>query len=265
MQITIFTSNQPRHIALVDKFVDAGFDVNVVCEATTIRPGTVSDLYDSSTLNEQYFTKVRESERYFFGEIRSFGKIKNLMSLRVGDVNFLTPEQLFDFINSDHYVVFGASYIKGWLCNHLVEKKAINLHMGMSPYYRGSSCNFWACYDRNFEYVGSTLHLLSKGLDSGPIVGLQSGDPKYLGNDFKYTMSAVQTGQMALVEAIKFNYASNSYQINQNKDLEIRYSRMSDFTHSCLHEYLRRSPSKVSLDDHKQRVNELIRKVMQWK
>ena len=42
--------------------------------------------------------------------------------------------------------------------------------MGISPYYRGTDCNFWAMYDNNPHLVGSTIHLLTKGLDSGPIL-----------------------------------------------------------------------------------------------
>lgn len=40
--------------------------------------------------------------------------------------------------------------------------------MGLSPYYRGTDCNFWALYDKKPQYVGATIHLLSKGIDSGP-------------------------------------------------------------------------------------------------
>ena len=67
-------------------------------------------------------------------------------------------------------------------------KDAINIHMGISPYYRGSSCNFWAIYDGNPSYVGATIHLLSKGLDSGDI--LFHCLPKPLNNDgvFDFTM-----------------------------------------------------------------------------
>jgi len=39
--------------------------------------------------------------------------------------------------------------------------------MGISPYYRGNDCNFWALNDNNPHLVGSTIHLLSKGLDNG--------------------------------------------------------------------------------------------------
>ena len=71
---------------------------------------------------------------------------------------------------SDLYIVFGSSYIKGRLINFLIKNKAINIHMGISPYYRGSDCNFWSLYDNNFHLVGGTVHLISKGLDSGPIL-----------------------------------------------------------------------------------------------
>ena len=68
------------------------------------------------------------------------------------------------------YIIFGASYIKGWLIDFLVENNAINIHMGLAPYYRGNSCNFWALFDDKPSYVGATIHKISKGLDNGPIL-----------------------------------------------------------------------------------------------
>ena len=87
-----------------------------------------------------------------------------------GDLNKCKINSLSDFLNSDIYVVFGSSYIKGDLIDFLVKKKTINIHAGISPYYRGTDCNFWALYDNNPHLVGTTIHLLSKGLDSGPIL-----------------------------------------------------------------------------------------------
>ena len=75
-----------------------------------------------------------------------------------------------DLLKSDLYIFFGSSYIKGPLVNFLIKKKAINIHMGISPYYRGADCNFWAMYDGNSHLVGATIHMLSKGLDSGAIL-----------------------------------------------------------------------------------------------
>ena len=33
--------------------------------------------------------------------------------------------------------------------------------MGVSPYYRGCDCNFWALYDNNPHLVGATIHICS--------------------------------------------------------------------------------------------------------
>ena len=49
--------------------------------------------------------------------------------------------------------------------------------MGVSPYYRGADCNFWALYDSNYHLVGSTIHYLSKGIDSGDIIYLENRKP----------------------------------------------------------------------------------------
>ena len=39
--------------------------------------------------------------------------------------------------------------------------------MGVSPFYRGSSCTFWAAGDKIYEYVGGIIHFY-QGLDNGP-------------------------------------------------------------------------------------------------
>lgn len=46
----------------------------------------------------------------------------------------------------------------------------INLHLGLSPYYRGSGTNFWALHDGKPELVGATIHLATNEVDAGPIL-----------------------------------------------------------------------------------------------
>ena len=100
------------------------------------------------------------------------------MPLGIGDLNFCTMDKLKEFLKSDLYIVFGSSYIKNDLAKFLVRKKAINIHMGISPFYRGTDCNFWALFDNNPHLVGATIHRLSLGLDSGPILYHALSTPK---------------------------------------------------------------------------------------
>lgn len=46
----------------------------------------------------------------------------------------------------------------------------VNIHLGLSPYYRGSGTNFWPLVDRRPECVGATLHLVAAKVDAGPIL-----------------------------------------------------------------------------------------------
>jgi methionyl-tRNA formyltransferase len=53
----------------------------------------------------------------------------------------------------------------------LATEVALNLHTGISPRYRGSSSVFWALHNEEPEWVGSTVHVLDPGVDSGDVLG----------------------------------------------------------------------------------------------
>jgi phosphoribosylglycinamide formyltransferase-1 len=48
---------------------------------------------------------------------------------------------------------------------------AINLHAGITPRYRGVHGGYWALVDSHPEWVGSTVHLVDPGIDTGSILG----------------------------------------------------------------------------------------------
>ena len=113
--------------------------------------------------------------------------------------------------------------------------------MGISPYYRGSSCNFWALYDGSPSYIGATIHMLSKGLDSGNI--LFHCVPKLFKNDslFDFMMRSVAVAHKGLVEAITYGEIFSMLKVNQDKTLEIRYTKNADFTDSVASEFLNKN------------------------
>ena len=145
----------------------------------------------------------------------------------MGDLNNCSIKFLRDFLKSDYYIVFGSSYIKGELVDFLIKNKAVNIHMGVSPYYRGTDCNFWALYDKNPHLVGATIHLLSKGLDSGPI--LYHAMPSLKKNVFEYTMSSVKSAFHSLSDRIKNKKLFKYKPEVQNKLKELRYSKLEEF------------------------------------
>ena len=237
MKITVFTSNQPRHIALIRALASIAEEVYAVQECNTVFPGEVDDFFRRSPTMQRYFTHVIDAEQQVFGPARFAPANARTLAVKMGDLNRIPKSRLADALSSDYYVVFGSSYIKGELCDYLVANRTLNIHMGLSPWYRGSSCNFWALYDRRPDKVGATIHRLSSGLDSGdmlfhalPATGTHDG--------FLLGMRAVQAAHAGLVEHIRTGAIHDLTPIAQDKSLEIRYTRNRDFTDQVANEYL---------------------------
>jgi hypothetical protein len=238
MKISIFTSNQPRHISLINKLADKFEAVTAMVEVTTIFPGVAEDFYRKSSSMQNYFAKVLSAERDVFADFRFINSNVKVMPIKMGDINLLDVSKLTDLLDADIFVVFGSSYIKGDLCEILIGKKAVNIHMGVSPYYRGSGCNFWALYDGNPHMVGATLHFLSKGLDSGDIIGHALPSLKGQFNGFTLGMRAVLAAHDCLIEMIEDNRIVKGSVTKQDKSKEIRYSRYSDFNDEVVDCYM---------------------------
>ena len=237
MKITLFTSNQNRHNYLINLLSKICNELWVVQECGTIFPGIVPGHYPLSETMKKYFEKVGNAQTKLFGNSyidNSSGNIK-ILPIISGDLNKCSLTYLSKFLKSDIYVVFGSSYIKGSIVDFLIEKKAINIHMGVSPYYRGTDCNFWALYDDNIHLVGATVHMLSKGLDSGPMLYHAMSNIKT--SPFEYTMSTVKSAFHSLAERIKDKSIFKIEPIVQDKLQEIRYSKKMDFNEEVLNQY----------------------------
>ncbi|MCW2876616.1 MAG: hypothetical protein JWQ95_716 [Sphaerisporangium sp.] len=50
----------------------------------------------------------------------------------------------------------------------------INIHVGITPRYRGVHGGFWAIYEGRSELVGTTIHLVDPGVDTGAILAQKS-------------------------------------------------------------------------------------------
>ena len=235
MTVTVFTRDSARHIALVNKLATITSAVHAVIESS---PPLVNAPPKSPVMTE-YFSRVQRAEDHIFGSGITLDSRVNTQLIATGQLNQLTPQQLQAALETDYVVVFGSSYIKGWLADALIAKNAVNLHMGISPQYRGSACNFWALFDNNPQFVGATIHRLAKSLDTGSVI--QHVRPKFTGqNLFHFSMQAVATGHDALAALILNNKLQTVIPEPQDQKLEIRYSKNADFTDEVAASFLKR-------------------------
>lgn len=217
MRILLLSADQPRHRALAVALKEIG-EVFYIAER---RPMTLH-----SPIKQRYFSYVREAEQAVFGE----PDIQPDAIIPFGTISHLKPVGTYDRV-----VVFGTSWIREPFFS-VIQDKAINLHAGIAPQYRGSACNFWAEYDRHPDLVGTTSHRLSAGIDSGDIYvwSRAKEDP----DPFVRGMSAIRDAHRMLAWVIDRRHDLEPSP--QDSSLQIRYSRHADFTDVIAREYLER-------------------------
>jgi methionyl-tRNA formyltransferase len=245
MKVAVFTSNQPRHCALIRGLATVADKVYAVQEASTVLPGILPDrIYGNSDVMRSYFSRMLAAERKLFG-LPAFSPANvQTLSLQSGDLSHLPIEMFQEIFSADVFIVFGASWIRGSLIEALIERRAVNIHMGVSPYYRGSSCNFWALYDGNPDLVGATIHLLTRGLDSGPML-FHALPPRGKFDPFDFGMMAVRAAHEKVIDSIKFGRLLTVQGTQQDRT---RYTRSEDFTDAIADEYLHRQMTDAELE-----------------
>jgi folate-dependent phosphoribosylglycinamide formyltransferase PurN len=233
MNITLITSDQIRHNYLVNLLSNIATKLNVIQEKKTF----FSNQNKISNLMKNYFLKVDDAQKKVFGNTAIDKKNKNikLLSLENKELEKCSLNSLSDFLNSDIFIVFGSSFIKKDLVNFLIDHKALNIHLGISPYYRGTDCNFWALFDNNPHLVGATIHLLSKGLDSGPILYHALSEIKE--DPFIYTMSAVKSAFESIAQKIENKTIFEHTPEIQDKSKEIKYSKKNEFNDEVIKKF----------------------------
>ena len=233
MNITLITSDQIRHNYLVNLLSNIATKLNVIQEKKTF----FSNQNKISNLMKNYFLKVDDAQKKVFGNAAIDKKNKNikLLSLENKELEKCSLNSLSDFLNSDIFIVFGSSFIKKDLVNFLIDHKALNIHLGISPYYRGMDCNFWALFDNNPHLVGATIHLLSKGLDSGQILYHALSEIKE--DPFIYTMSAVKSAFESIAQKIENKTIFEHTPEIQDKSKEIKYSKKNEFNDEVIKKF----------------------------
>lgn len=84
-----------------------------------------------------------------------------------------------------------------------VEAPFVNMHAGITPRYRGVHGGYWALVEGRRDLVGTTIHLVDKGVDTGPILRQVTFDVTDADSFVTYPFLHLAAGIPALVESVK--------------------------------------------------------------
>jgi len=125
-------------------------------------------------------SKEKRSLREIFGDQPINHLEKDVDTISVNDINSIEVRSFISQREPDLLIVSGTSLLKSDLID-AISGKILNIHVGITPEYRGAHGGFWALYNGEPENIGVTVHLINPGIDTGPIVfqeavAVDSGD-----------------------------------------------------------------------------------------
>jgi folate-dependent phosphoribosylglycinamide formyltransferase PurN len=163
----VLTSTMRRHQFVANTLASRLDVAGVWQEEKSFQPLRYAGGPDDEAVIERHFAARDASEQEFFaGHDRVQAPARHLPP---GGCNDATEVEAMKAAAPDVVLVFGTSLLKAPIIDAF-PGRIINIHLGLSPYYRGAGTNFWPLVNGEPEYCGATIHYLDGGVDSGPII-----------------------------------------------------------------------------------------------
>jgi len=199
-KIVILTSSELRH-TFFRQYIALSKEIQVVnsyCEGQEKNLSVIVEKDDATKYIrlKHLSARARSEEDFFRLFVESTDDQSNPVYLSKGEINTTKYIQLIIDSKPDLLVAYGCSIIKEPLLSAF-KGRFLNVHLGLSPYYRGSGTNFWPLVNGEPEYVGATFMHVDAGIDTGEIIHqvrakYSWGDtPSQVGNRLIVEMSRV--------------------------------------------------------------------------
>lgn len=254
ISVIVMTSNSWRHRYFANQMAKVFEVLGVVSETKPVL-GKAANI-ESNPIVSEYDKERFSKEEEYFGAHPEFNLSKDkILTVDWGKSN--SPE-VFEWaakLNPDYILLFGTGIIKDPFLSHF-SNKVINMHLGLSPYYRGAGTNFWPLVFGEPECVGVTIHLATLKVDAGPI--LAQVRPEIEPNDTVHDIGfkTVIAGTELMIKCLasyhngKINtkpQVPGTGKVFRSRDLtpESISKLLDNFNHGMISEYLRNKESRL--------------------
>lgn len=114
-------------------------------------------------------------------DLQSLDKLSDCEIIKCEDINSPVVEKFIRKLHPDLIIFTGGGLIRENIFA-VAGKGVLNCHMGILPNYRGMDVVEWPILCDEPDEVGITVHIMDKGVDTGPILGVQKIDVTGMGS-----------------------------------------------------------------------------------
>lgn len=173
MRILLLSGNHSRHLFVHQAVLECGAEcAAIVMERESLVPAPPSGLAVQDRNNfKRHFRERQDVEQRAFGTLSADAVFSGCQVLHCSPSE-LNTQRAADFARAfapDLAFIFGPDLIKEPLFGALPEDR-VNMHLGLSPWYRGSATLFWPFYFLQPQFAGVTFHQIVAAPDAGGIV-----------------------------------------------------------------------------------------------
>lgn len=234
--LVVLTGSELRH-EFFRKYLSNATQIQVlktICEANE---NSVDDLVKEDqeySIRKQHLAQRRQSEIDFFElYCQRAMDYSNPCFVAKGDINLNSHVNEIIELNPDLIIAYGCSIVKPPLIEAF-QGRFINIHLGLSPYYRGSGTNFWPFVNNEPEFAGVTFMHINEGIDTGKILHQIQAAIHYGDNIHQIGNRLIKDMAKVCVDLVqKFSYLGDGIGLHHSSVKEKVY-RKKDFTDAAV-------------------------------
>ncbi len=229
-KVVFLTGNELRHFFIHNYLINSKINLLKTYSEKSDKDIKIrlGNHYKKSKILKNHFKLRKESEKAYFKSINK-KKLRKIKYIKKGEINSEKVFKELIKLKPDLIISYGCSLIHSNIIQKF-KRKIINVHLGLSPYYRGSGTNIWSLINKEPYLFGVTFMIIDKGVDTGKILQQyrakinKNDSPHDIGNRLIYNIP------MYLEKIVsKYNY-KNFYKKVKIVPTKKKYYTTRDFT-----------------------------------
>ncbi|GIK79326.1 MAG: hypothetical protein KJZ73_04755 [Pseudorhodoplanes sp.] len=166
----LMTSSGQRHRHVARRLADVLDLMAIVIEEkpAAVAAADVRESQADQELVAAHFAERVVAEKRWL-EDGSFPDVADRLELPCGGINTPETRAWLEQRKAGVLLLYGTRIVRPPILS-LYPDCVVNMHLGLSPYYRGSATNFWPLVEGEPECVGVTFHIATPEVDAGPVL-----------------------------------------------------------------------------------------------
>lgn len=179
------------------------------------RPPRQGETPEENALIADHFAERDRAEERYFGAAPPWTELgADVREVERGAPNTEAVGEWVEGFEPDYLVLYGCGILGSPLLDRY-DGRAVNMHLGLSPYYIGHATNFWPLVNGEPECVGATIHLATSSVDAGPILTQVRPDPEPGDGPHDLGCKTIAAGALTLRDALVELAAGRAHAVAQ--------------------------------------------------